>query len=860
MLPKFDEVCAFSSAQKPDLLVFCETWLSQAVDDDFISIPDYSRVIRHDRALKRGGGVCLFSKVGVSCREITCLAQPPSWIECVWVAIHASKIVLLALYVPPNLNSEEIKAVTDYITTQADTALNCVPESKLMIIGDLNHLPTSDLESTFGLYQTVLSPTRGEAILDKVLMEQDLLESYHSPIVGANFGKSDHLSVFVKPKRERTEAVQIKKVYDFRESNMNTFLDNLKNKSWHKIYTSGESLDTKCDIFYDMFRQAHDSIPYCYVEMTPWDKPWITPLLKHLINCRYEAFRSRQFGKYRHLKLKVKAEMTKAKTLWIESLKKSPGGIWKAVRSTASGKKSCSIPSEYENCSFTEVANELNEVFSSVFNTEDQTDIEPFFSTSNGEWKVDIEVGVISNMLATLKPSKSTGSDNLPARLLKIGHDILAGPLAHIYSLSLSTGTVPNKWKIANVAPIPKISKPSITDFRPVSLLPIPAKILESLVLKSVKSKLIDQYGSNQYGFRPASSTFNAHLAIHDFVTRQLDSPDIIGVAMIALDVSKAFDRLLHSKIMQSLAMNGFPRTFVLWMQDFLSHRTQRVIFQGNASTTEKKVTSGVPQGSVLAPFLFAAHVGAVRTVYPFTALIKYADDFTFLIPCLRSNEENFIKFAKAEIENVKSWCDEQGLKINDAKTKTVFFSKKKPSQQITQSLPNFVPFLNILGVTFQENLKWDTHVRNKAKAVANRVNVLRYLKRLPNVEKKDLMEVYLNYILTTLEYNAPLFVGMNQKNNDTLERIRRRCHRIICGYGCHCDDFESISTRRQKHAHKAFNKIMHAENISHDLLPHFLPRSGLFFQEFMKTDRRARSFVPYCVLKWNSSHFYGDK
>ena len=83
-------------------------------------------------------------------------------------------------------------------------------ESKLIIIGDLNQLPTTDLESTFGLYQLVTSPTRGKATLDKVLMDHELSTNYHSPIVRPNFENTDHLSVFVKSQSETTQPVDIK--------------------------------------------------------------------------------------------------------------------------------------------------------------------------------------------------------------------------------------------------------------------------------------------------------------------------------------------------------------------------------------------------------------------------------------------------------------------------------------------------------------------------------------------------------------------------------------------------------------------------------------------------------------------------
>ena len=116
---------------------------------------------------------------------------------------------------------------------------------------------------------------------------------------------------------------------------------------------------------------------------------------------------------------------------------------------------------------------------------------------------------------------------------------------------------------------------------------------------------------------------------------------------------------------------------------------------------------------------------------------------------------------------------------------------------------------MKVLGVTFQSSLKWDVHVSNIAKAAAKRVYVLRYLKRIPVVTKKDLLALYKNYILSVLEFNSPLFTGLHMKNSEKLERMQKRCHGILCGCGCKCNAFVSLDTRRRIQAANTFFKIM---------------------------------------------------
>ena len=179
------------------------------------------------------------------------------------------------------------------------------------------------------------------------------------------------------------------------------------------------------------------------------------------------------------------------------------------------------------------------------------------------------------------------------------------------------------------------------------------------MVLNSIKEKLLAHYGDYQFGFRPGSSTLNANITIHDFVTRQLDQSSTKGIIMVAIDLSKTFDELSHESLLHSLISAGFPRDFLLWLVDFLRGRKQRVLLQGTASTNVMTVTSGVPQGSVLAPYLFAFHMGTLSPNRPETLLVKYADDVSILIPF--SDKSDPSKLIHDEIQNMKVWCRSHG-------------------------------------------------------------------------------------------------------------------------------------------------------------------------------------------------------
>jgi hypothetical protein len=85
----------------------------------------------------------------------------------------------------------------------------------------------------------------------------------------------------------------------------------------------------------------------------------------------------------------------------------------------------------------------------------------------------------VQTLLSSLDTSKATGSDEIPARLLKETASVITPSICKLFNKSLKQGTVPQDWKVANVVPVHKKGDKEYTEnYRPISLLPIISKVL----------------------------------------------------------------------------------------------------------------------------------------------------------------------------------------------------------------------------------------------------------------------------------------------------------------------------------------------------------------------------------------------
>ena len=453
---KFGDLKCEVKTLNPEVIVCTETWLDSNTPSEAVNMWGYD-VCRTDRTGKGGrGGVAIWTKRYLRVKELPCPIFERTEVCCVQIPVM--NIIIIGIYLPPGIIAPLFQSFCQLFGETVDKFLNDFPFHRLIVAGDFNQYDRSFLTSNLSLKNIVHGPTRVNATLDQIFVDRCIYDRYgmDSVEIGAPIGTSDHNTVFVRPKTggERNRSTRRHIVYDLRHSNLLAFERRFMANDFEPFYCSHD-INKKCELFYQFVNNAVQVIPSCVVYFNDSDVPWITPVIKCLINQRWEAFRSHNWSLYNTLKVKVKQEINQAKKRYFQKKSKSIKGMWSYVRMERGANMRTSFNFVEEGTALTDLLNTLNEHFCSVMNPPSTRPCT--LKLRNDSWMPVFGVENVWRALTRLS-SKAMGSDNIPTLLYKRCALVLAEPIYHLVFECIRQREFPLLWKIADVVPPPKTS------------------------------------------------------------------------------------------------------------------------------------------------------------------------------------------------------------------------------------------------------------------------------------------------------------------------------------------------------------------------------------------------------------------
>ena len=414
---------------------------------------------------------------------------------------------------------------------------------------------------------------------------------------------------------------------------------------------------------------------------------------------------------------------------------------WKIINRVMNRCRAPKIPPLFDNGTFIVSAKEKACEFMKYFSAQckllvnNSTLPEFQYLTDKRLSNIPISNSNILHLIRGLNKNKSSGSNQISARMLSLCDESITLPLKLIFQNILSSGVYPEKWKLADVTPIHKKgSKQLVSNYRPISLLPICGKLFERIVFKNLYNHL-DSNGlitKNQSGFRPGDSTINQLIDLVNEVHTSFDDRKSLEVRAVFLDISKSFDKVWHEGLLFKLQQNGVCGAVLGILRNYLSNRKQRVVLNGSFSDYQQ-IESGVPQGSVLGPLLFLVYINDLEK--NIRSKIKFFADDTMLFsivhdPYISATHLNH------DLETINRWASQWKMSFNPEPTKQaieILFSQKRnnfihPPIYFNNSLVSRKDSHKHLGLILDSKLTFTEHINHKIEIAKKLIGTLKYL------------------------------------------------------------------------------------------------------------------------------------
>ena len=300
----------------------------------------------------------------------------------------------------------------------------------------------------------------------------------------------------------------------------------------------------------------------------------------------------------------------------------------------------------------------------------------------NDIFNQEFTMSELQNSIKCLKLGKSGGPDGLVAEMIINTTNGISTILLPLFNKILTLGEYPENWSLSILCPILKsgsMSDPN--NFRGVSLIDILNKILTGMMYNRIYNWAEDnsKLSESQAGFRKGYSTIDNIFTLMSLGQKYLSKKGGRFYCLF-VDFSKAFDRIDHKILINSLIKKGFHGRMLKLLIAMYSNLCSCVKIDNQKCTSHFKCNIGTRQGCKLSTILFILFINdligelnnsgikgiQISSNDPDVLTILYADDM--------ANVGDTVRALQAQIDIIARFCARTNMKINLQKTKVIVF------------------------------------------------------------------------------------------------------------------------------------------------------------------------------------------
>ena len=597
--------------------------------------------------------------------------------------------------------------------------------------------------------------------------------------------------------REETKCTKIK-TFDKSKYDKAQFLQKLREANYAELYNSADVSGMTEALNKVILRSLRATTPEIvkYIRngnssTKSRDKPWITRECKKLLERKRIAFRnytdnktSENYAHYKHIRNNANNMLKSAESLYtrqhLNSLQ-NPKHKWDVINNLRQSKHRTEQIKLLKN-SFGDILSEAKKI-SNLLNYKFTTLGEYIGEIKNYRVRGRTTDAVFSfriipesemyRHLRQINTSKSAGLSSVPSWAYVDSAEVTAEHLCFIFNYMILHSQFPDPLKNAMIKPIFKGGdETNPVNYRPISLTTPLAKVFEKLLNKQMLQYLNEHklISDCQFGFRQKFSATDALISTVENLRIGADKGHVIALAL--LDLSKAFDSINHSILLNKLQSIGFDHASIELISSYLSNRQQIVNING-INSDWLNVIRGVPQGTVLGPLLFNIYVNELSKVTN-CRITQYADDTCIFVS--GKNARLICQELSEGINSVIDFLEEHELMINVQKTKFMILGAKANinraqdiSIQVRGTRIEQTKSAKYLGVVLENDLSFGKQLNAILGKMAVGIKTITAIRDYLPLALRQVL--FRSLVLSHLEYCAIFFTSLKQHELMSLQR-----------------------------------------------------------------------------------------